>query len=222
MKKTLLATILISGIAVAGCGASPTQPATTQATAGVSCAYLADGAASKPAQLPPQSGVANTGTVEYVLSLNGKAVGLSLNRAAAPCAVNSFVSLANQGFFDNTACHRLGDVPGNFQMLQCGDPTGSGAGSPGYRFAEELTGKETYPAGTLAMARTSQPGSQGSQFFLVFGDTTLQPDYTVFGTIDAAGLKVLDALAAQGTDNSEGMGVGKPLAPAEITSVKPR
>jgi peptidyl-prolyl cis-trans isomerase B (cyclophilin B) len=145
-----------------------------------------------------------------------------LNRAAAPCAVNSFVSLASQGFFDSTACHRLGDVPGNFQMLQCGDPTGTGAGSPGYRFAEELTGKETYPAGTLAMARTSQPSSQGSQFFLVYGDTTLKPDYTVFGTIDAAGLKELAALAAQGTDNSEGMGVGKSLAPAEITSVKPR
>ncbi len=107
-------------------------------------------------------------------------------------------------------------------MLQCGDPTGTGAGSPGYRFAEELTGKETYPAGTLAMARTSQPSSQGSQFFLVFGDTQLRPDYTVFGTIDAAGVKALAALAAQGTDNSEGVGVGRPVAPAVITSVKPR
>jgi peptidyl-prolyl cis-trans isomerase B (cyclophilin B) len=136
--------------------------------------------------------------------------------------IRDSISLAKQGYFDNTACHRLGNVPGSFQMLQCGDPTATGMGGPGYRFAEELTGKETYPAGTLAMARTSQPSSQGSQFFLVYGDTGLQPDYTVFGTIDAAGLKVLNALAAGGTDNSEGTGVGKPLTAAEITSVKPR
>jgi peptidyl-prolyl cis-trans isomerase B (cyclophilin B) len=172
--------------------------------------------------MPSTAGVANTGTVDYVLSLNGQAIGLTLDRAAAPCAVNSFISLATQGFFDNTACHRLGNVPGRFQMLQCGDPTGTGAGSPGYRFAEELTSKETYPAGTLAMARTSQPSSQGSQFFLVFGDTQLKPDYTVFGKIDTAGLKVLNTLAAAGTDDTEGSGVGKPLAPAQITSVKPR
>lgn len=217
----MIVALVVAGIALAGCSA-PAQSAAPQTAGGATCTYLADGAASKPAQLPPATAVPNTGTVDYVLTLDGKPVGLTLNRAAAPCAVNSFVSLANQGFFDKTACHRLGDVPGSFQMLQCGDPTGTGAGSPGYRFAEELTGKETYPAGTLAMARTSQPSSQGSQFFLVFGDTQLRPDYTVFGTIDAAGVKALAALAAQGTDNSEGVGVGRPVAPAVITSVKPR
>ncbi|PKQ32752.1 MAG: peptidylprolyl isomerase [Actinobacteria bacterium HGW-Actinobacteria-2] len=221
MKIAVITALVVAGVALSGCSA-PAQPATPQSTGGASCTYLADGAAAKPAKLPASTGVPNTGSVDYVLNLNGQPVGLTLDQAAAPCTVNSFISLAGQGYFDKTVCHRLGDVPGSFQMLQCGDPTATGTGSPGYRFAEEVTGKETYPAGTLAMARTSQPSSQGSQFFLVFGDTVLPPNYTVFGTIDAAGLKVLGALAAAGTDNSEGMGVGTPLTPAEITSVKPR
>ena len=90
-------------------------------------------------------------------------------------------------------------------MLQCGDPTATGAGGPGYRFNDELTGTETYPAGTVAMAN-SGPNTNGSQFFLVFGDTQLSPDYTVFGTIDAAGIAALKQIAAQGTDDSQGSG----------------
>ncbi|HAM43730.1 MAG TPA: peptidylprolyl isomerase, partial [Propionibacteriaceae bacterium] len=148
-------------------------------------------------------------------------VPITLDRANAPCAVNSFISLAEQGFYDDTPCHRLGVATG-FSMLQCGDPTGTGAGGPGYQYSEELTGNETYPAGTLAMARTSAPGSQGSQFFLVFDDTQLSPDYTVFGTIDATGIAVLKQVAAAGTDNSEGEGVEHPAKPVTITAVTPR
>ena len=66
-------------------------------------------------------------------------------------------------------------------VLQCGDPTGTGTGGPGYSFDDELTGDETYPAGTLAMANAG-PNTNGSQFFIVYGDTPLPPNYTVFGT----------------------------------------
>lgn len=113
----------------------------------------------------------------------------------APCAVNSFVSLAGQGFFDGTKCHRL--VPGF--VLQCGDPTATGTGGPGYSFADELTGSETYPAGTLAMANAGVD-TNGSQFFIVLDDATgnLDPKFTVFGSVDAAGLAVAKKIEAEG------------------------
>ena len=101
--------------------------------------------------------------------------------------MNSFVSLAEQGFYDDTPCPRIGDQEG-FGILQCGDPTGTGAGGAGYSFADELSGDETYPAGTLAMANAG-PDTNGSQFFLVFRDSQFPPSYTVFGTIDEAGLR---------------------------------
>lgn len=221
---TAVATATLS-LAV-GCTQTPTatpgQSAGSDAAAGTtSCTYQTTGGASRQVTTPATAGVPATGTVEYVVKLNGGDVPITLDRANAPCAVNSFISLAEQGFYDDTPCHRLGVATG-FSMLQCGDPTGSGTGGPGYQYSEELTGTETYPAGTLAMARTSAPGSQGSQFFLVFDETQLSPDYTVFGTIDATGIAVLKKVAAAGTDNSEGQGVGHPAKPVTITAVTPR
>lgn len=217
MKKVFAAAVAVLVLPLlASCSPKPSSPATA-AAGGVNCSYAAAGEASKSVNPPPATGVANTGAAAAVLSLNGKPVGLTLDRAKAPCTVNSFVSLAQQGFFDGTSCHRLGATEG-FQMLQCGDPTGTGGGGPGYEFADELTGSETYPAGTLAMANAGAD-TNGSQFFLVFGDTPLNPDYTVFGRIDTDGLDVLITLGKGGTDNSEAEGVGKPKLPAVITSV---
>jgi peptidyl-prolyl cis-trans isomerase B (cyclophilin B) len=205
---------------LASCAAQPSPSTGTGAPAeGVDCTYPAAGQAAKTVNPPPTTGVANTGTVSIVLSLNGKPVALTLDRAAAACTVNSFVSLASQGYFDGTSCHRMGTEQG-FQFLQCGDPTGTGSGGPGYQFADELTGSETYPAGTVAMANAG-PGTDtnGSQFFLVFGDTGLKPDYTVFGTIDSDGLGVVRAIADGGTDDSQGAGLGRPKLPAVVSSV---
>ena len=155
-------------------------------------------------------------------------IGLTLNRAQAPCTVNSFVSLAGQGYFDGTTCHRLTTGEG-LKVLQCGDPTGTGTGGPGYTIPDEKPttlapssagqGTVTYPRGTLAMAKTAAPNSGGSQFFLVYADSTLPPDYTVFGTIDTAGLATIDKVAAGGTDNGNGSGDGKPKAPIDIQKV---
>lgn len=105
-----------------------------------------------------------------------------MDAAKTPQTVNSFKSLADKGFFDNTKCHRL-TTEGIF-VLQCGDPEGTGKGGPGYTIADEnldalgkadQNGQVVYPAGTVAMANTGQPGSGGSQFFLVYKDSPLAP-----------------------------------------------
>lgn len=202
-----------------GCTAQSTASSLAPGT--VNCSYHTAGTASRTVTPPASTNVPATGTVSYVMKLNSGEVVLTLDRAAAPCAVNSFISLAEQGFYDNTSCHRMGSQA-PYQFLQCGDPDGNGQGGPGYEFDNESTGTETYPAGTLAMANKSQPGTQGSQFFLTFGDSAFAPDYTVFGSTDSAGVAVLKKAAAAGSDNSDGYGMGAPLTPITISAVTPR
>ena len=149
---------------------------------------------------PPDDVVPTAGTAELAMATNLGELTLSLDRSATPCAAASLVHLTELGFFDDTPCHRQADSEG-LQVLQCGDPTGTGAGGPTYPSPTEVTGEETYPRGTVAMANSGQ-GFDGSQFFLVFGDSQLPPDYTVVGTIDEAGLAVLDVVAANGNDGS--------------------
>src|SRR5690606_14024148 len=114
-------------------------------------------------------------------------------------------------YFDSTSCHRL-TTSGIF-VLQCGDPTATGTGGPGYSFADELTGSETYPAGTLAMANAG-PDTNGSQFFIVYADTSLAPDYTVFGHLDGASTAIVADVAAEGT--ASGAPDGAPRTPVTI------
>jgi peptidyl-prolyl cis-trans isomerase B (cyclophilin B) len=134
----------------------------------------------------------------------------------APCTTFSFRFLASRGYFNQTHCHRL-TVQGIF-VLQCGDPTGTGSGGPGYKFANEnLTGAK-YTAGTVAMANAG-PGTNGSQFFLVYrNSTTLPPSYTPFGEI-VGGLGIIQNVAKAGTDNSNGNGDGHPKEKVTIESV---
>jgi peptidyl-prolyl cis-trans isomerase B (cyclophilin B) len=149
------------------------------------------------------------------ITTNRGAIKATLNDTGTPCTANSFTSLAKQGYFDDTKCHRL--TTQDIFVLQCGDPTGTGTGGPGYSFDDELTGQETYPAGTLAMANAG-PNTNGSQFFLVYADTSLPPSYTVFGKIDAAGLQVVSQIARAGTAN--GSPDGAPKDDVVISSVK--
>ena len=144
-------------------------------------------------------------------------------RTAKPtCTVNSFVYLATKQYFSNTKCHRL--TTSGIYVLQCGDPTGTGSGGPGYRFANEVAGDSAtasadFPAGTVAMAHSSQASSNGSQFFLVYKDTTLPPDYTPFGKI-VSGLSVLQSVAKAGVaSNANGAGDGPPKESVTIESV---
>ena len=125
--------------------------------------------------------------------------------------------LTERGFYDNTPCHRL-VVQSNFGVLQCGDPTGSGSGGPGYQMSEEgLTGA-TYPRGTVAMANAG-PGTTGSQFFLCFTDTAIPASYTPVGRVDEAGLAVLDEVAAGGIAGVGPEGDGAPSTPVTIETM---
>ncbi len=121
----------------------------------------------------------------------------------APCTIGSWTSLAEQDFFDRTPCHRL-STSATLSVLQCGDPTGTGTGGPGYAFDDENLDGATYPAGTVAMAN-SGPDTNGSQFFLVYADSTLPPSYTPVGTV-VEGLDVVTAIAEAGvaTDGTDG------------------
>ncbi|MEU5537777.1 peptidylprolyl isomerase [Streptomyces sp. NPDC020362] len=150
-------------------------------------------------------------------------IDVALKTSAAPHTVNSFDFLAGKGFFDHTKCHRL--TTSGIYVLQCGDPQGTGMGGPGYTIPDEnlkdasLKGN-TYPAGTVAMANQYNAQTKqgrhtgGSQFFLVYKDSPLPPNYTPFGTIDPAGLKVLSKIAAAGENT--GAGDGAPNATVVI------
>ncbi|MGV8968044.1 MAG: peptidylprolyl isomerase [Cellulomonas sp.] len=149
----------------------------------------------------PDPSTAQARTWTGTITTNVGDIGVELDGAAAPQAVASFVSLASQGFFDNTPCHRLAT---GIKVLQCGDPTGQGDGGPGYNFGpiENAPVDNVYPAGTIAMARVANDGtSMGSQFFLVYEDTTIPADsaggYTVFGHV-TSGLDVVKAVADAG------------------------
>jgi peptidyl-prolyl cis-trans isomerase B (cyclophilin B) len=149
---------------------------------------------------------------------------VSLDNAKAPCTVNSLAYLAQKKFYDGSKCHRLGSA--QFPMLQCGDPTAKadgkstedGSGGPGYVMAEENLKGATYKRGTMAMAKTSAPGSTGSQFFLVFGDLGLTPDYTPVGTI-TKGLDILDKVNKAGVITPTQDGTGAPKETVEIKDV---
>jgi cyclophilin family peptidyl-prolyl cis-trans isomerase len=144
----------------------------------------------------------------------------TLAAANAPCTVNSFLSLAEQGFFDDTPCPRITNFP-SFGILQCGDPTGTTTGGPGYRFDDELSGEESYPAGTIAMANSGPgTGTNGSQFFLVYRDTDLTPDYTVFGRFGKKGVDIIQTIADEGDDGSNQAGGGVPNKPINITGIQ--
>jgi peptidyl-prolyl cis-trans isomerase B (cyclophilin B) len=126
------------------------------------------------------------------------------------------VSLAAKNFFSNTSCHRL--VTSGIYVLQCGDPTGTGSGGPGYKFADENLSGAKYTAGTVAMANAG-PGTNGSQFFLVYQNSlSLPASYTPFGTI-VSGLNIIQKVAKAGSDNSNGAGDGHPKEKVEIKSV---
>ncbi len=195
-------------------------PSATPATVAGKCVYTKSGKAARKVKLPPAK-PDTTATYQATIATNRGDIVIDLNNKAAPCTVNSFVSLADQGFFNNTHCHRLTTI--DPYVLQCGDPTGTGTGGPGYEFANEINSSQgidgyvIYQPGTVAMANAGA-GTNGSQFFLVYKDSPLQPDYTPFGTI-VSGLNIIQNVAKAGSDNSNGQGDGHPKEKVEINSV---
>ncbi len=195
----------------------PVAPTTT-------CDYPQSAPAVKENIPPATTDVQAAGIVDVNMTTSQGPIGLVLDRSLAPCTVESFTSLASQGYFDGTPCHRLTTSAG-LQVLQCGDPSGEGSGGPGYEYANEypttafapddpaLSTPVVYPRGTVAMANAG-PDTNGSQFFLVYEDSVLPPQYTVFGTISDEGLATLDDIAEAGV--SGGASDGPPSDPVML------
>jgi peptidyl-prolyl cis-trans isomerase B (cyclophilin B) len=175
--------------------ATPTPTATPVAEPAHSCTYLPAAPAVRKVGGYPPSKPDYKATYQATINTNLGAIVIDLLNSKATCTVNSFVFLADKGFYNNSPCPRL--VTSGIFVLQCGDPTGKGTGGPGYEYASENLTGATYPAATVAMANTGAPDSNGSQFFLVYKNTPLPPSYTPFGTI-VAGLNVLQDLAKAG------------------------
>ncbi|KFF60630.1 peptidylprolyl isomerase [Cryobacterium sp. MLB-32] len=170
----------------------------------------------------PPSTIAEDRTWTGTLTLNDVALGIELDGSAAPQAVSSTISLAQSGFYTGTSCHRL--TNGGFFVLQCGDPAGDGSGGPGYAYGpvENAPTDNVYPAGTIAMARQGDSAfSMGSQFFIVYEDTTIGADtaggYSVIGTVTSG----LDQLTSAITDAGVVGGAtdGAPVVPTTISGI---
>jgi peptidyl-prolyl cis-trans isomerase B (cyclophilin B) len=201
----------------------------TPAGLGDNCQYPASAEKASKDVKPPRAGKVPTDPAQISASMSTDQgnIGLMLDNGKAPCTVNSFANLAQQGYFNDTPCHRLTTADA-LSVLQCGDPTGKGSGGPGYSFANEyptnqyqpddpkLTEPVLYPRGTIAMANAG-PNTNGSQFFLVYKDSKLPPGYTAFGTIDKTGLATLDKIAGAGV--AGGGDDGPPATPVKVKSI---
>lgn len=186
-----------------------------------------------PTEAPPTASDANTGNVPPstlaegrtwtgTLTLNDVALAIELDGALAPQGVSSTISLVQSDFYSGVACHRLTD--GGFFVLQCGDPAGDGSGGPGYSYGpvENAPANNVYPAGTIAMARQGgNAASMGSQFFIVYEDTTIPADaaggYTVLGQVTDGLSDLTSTITDAGT--IDGSGDGAPKVPTTITGI---
>ena len=200
--------------------AASAEPSATpdEATPGdPGCEYpKTDTPATREVTLPPTEGVETEQVYLVTLATTQGDIVFEMDSAEAPCTANNLRSLAHFKYFDDTPCHRL--TTEGISVLQCGSPDGSGNGGPGYSFKDENLEGATYERGTVAMAN-SGPNTNGSQFFLVYEDSALPPNYTPFGTI-VSGLDVLEKIAAAGSDESNGVGDGKPNLPVQITTLR--
>lgn len=197
---------------------------------GANCQYRSvPDPATRPVN-PPPSGRVSTDPPQIgaVISTNFGDIAIQLANSESPCTVNSFISLVRQQFFDNTQCARLISSQDGGSLL-CGGPDVDGSGGPGYEFADEYPSNQykpddpalratvVYPRGTIVMA-TEGPNTNGSQFALIFRDSEMEPQSTVLGTIDQAGLATLDKIARAGIAGNRQSGA--PTNPVKITSVR--
>jgi peptidyl-prolyl cis-trans isomerase B (cyclophilin B) len=212
---SLLAVFLPSGSTEKHPSASPsksasaTPSATTVAEPAHHCTYTKAGTAARTVSLPSAT-PDYTASYQATITTNLGKIAVNLENSKATCTVNSFVHLAEAGYFNNTQCHRL--LTSGIYVLQCGDPYATaatkltcsstskiGTGIPGYEFASENLSGAKYPAGTVAMANEGSATTNGSQFFIVYKDSTsgLGATYTPFGTV-SSGLDIVQNVAKDG------------------------
>ncbi len=184
------------------------------------CTYTSDGRnPSRPVSLPTAAGTVDQSPATMVITTNKGTIKAALDAAKAPCTVHALLTMANAKYFDGTPCHR--ETAENIFVLQCGDPTGTGQGGPGFAYANENTNGATYTHGVIAMANAGA-NTNGSQFFLIYKDPNaagvqaLGSNYTIVGKI-TDGLSILDTLTSPGIEG--GSTDGAPVSKAQITSV---
>ena len=199
----ITALAIIVGSVILGIGGQTTTPEATPEAA--------------PAVDLPNAGITESNKATISFTTNQGEIVIETTPSLAPLTVNAIAALAQKNYFNNTICHRL-TTEGIF-VLQCGDPTGTGTGGPGFNIPDENLPEaveNNYPAGTVAMANAG-PGTSGSQFFLVYQDTTLGPDYTIWGSI-TSGLDILQTIASAGV--VDGGADGTPATGVTIESTK--
>ncbi|HEV7654800.1 MAG TPA: peptidylprolyl isomerase [Mycobacteriales bacterium] len=216
----VIAAVVLVVTQVGGSDSTPAAAPSASASASTAtkgdCTYTkGSAAATKNAGQPPNGKVATTGTATVNLVTTQGNMTFSLDRAKAPCTVNSFVFLAGHKYYDGTPCHRV-TTGATFGVLQCGDPGGTGSGGPGYTFKDELDPAGKYTTGVLAMANGGA-NTNGSQFFIVYKNTQLDPNYTIFGTV-TKGLDVVDKVAKAGAATGDD---GKPKLAITLKTVTP-
>lgn len=225
-SRLVASTALLLTLGLAGCAtgdaparsaSSPASPAARQA--GSCQAPPATPTTAKSFAKAPSASGAKGKTFTATIETNCGDIVLELDGAKAPQTVASFVHLAKENYWKNSPCHRL-TAGGSLSVLQCGDPTGKGDGDPGYGYGIENAPKDgSYPKGTVAMARTQDPKSNGGQFFLVYADSTIPPEsggYSIFAKV-VRGSAVLKQVTTAGV---EGDGQdGAPQQPISILSV---
>jgi peptidyl-prolyl cis-trans isomerase B (cyclophilin B) len=194
---------------------TPTPTPSLAAEPASHCIYTPSGTAARKVGVPPVKPAFKAAKYQATIKTNQGTIVLDLLNHKATCTANSFIYLAAKNYFNNTPCHRL--TTAGIYVLQCGDPTGTGSGGPGYKFANENLAGAKYTQGTVAMANAG-PGTNGSQFFLVYRNSPLPPNYTPFGEI-VSGLGIIQNVARAGTDNSNGNGDGHPKEKVTIESV---
>lgn len=170
----------------------------------------------KDVGMPKGADAPKTGTASMTITTNVGTIDVALEPTKAPCNVYSYAYLASKKFFDNTTCHRLTLKASGLEVLQCGDPSGTGSGGPTYTVKDEnlpTKAKVTYPAGTVAVANTGSAHTGSSQFFIVYGDSKLPASYSVIGHI-TKGLNVVKKVAAAGVKTTASPSANASPSPA--------
>jgi len=220
LKKDAKTSVQASGQA----GSQPSHPAGQPTSAAAATAAKAVAGCVTPPKVPsdkrtrtlPDKKTAAGKTFIATVTTNCGVITMELDGTKAPQTVASFLGLAKSGYWANSPCHRL-TTSGIF-VLQCGDPTGTGSGDPGYGYGvENPPANSTFPPGTLAMARTPDPKSNGGQFFVVYKETRLEDPvgYSIFGKV-TSGMGIVDKIAAAGAVPPSD---GKPVQPISILKV---
>jgi len=197
MKRTVIAAIAISVLLSPSAFAdTKSRAAKNEKAAAIKCAPT-KAAGHTPKDVAPAQKLPKKLTRTFTFDTNCGNIVITTVGAKAPITITQLTTLAKGGYFDSSLCHRL--TTQGLYVLQCGDPTATGSGGPSFTYGDENLPAATvnnYPAGTVAMAN-SGPGTNGSQFFLVFADTTLGANYTIWGTI-TQGLDIVKAIAKAG------------------------